>query len=207
MATAHASVADIRPWQLGQPREQLHHPSWVKKMSFSSSRFPRPCLVAAINFPHTKWLPKITDYRDTAALRACRFFFIIKSLSPSFFTSVFRFSRLAKSCIAAKRMLLVASSCTGTSFLWRNNHVQCDIALGCWANGHSSHILELLFICAVIATRSLLALFILGSLQVIHERACLFLPWRIKELWHGSKQMYGKNFIVIQSGQWKVVRH
>ena len=31
--------------------------------------FPRPCLVAAIIFPHTKWLPKITDYRDTAALK------------------------------------------------------------------------------------------------------------------------------------------
>ena len=38
-------------------------------MSFFSRkcRFPRPSLVAAI-FPHTKWLPKITDYRDTAAL-------------------------------------------------------------------------------------------------------------------------------------------
>ena len=71
MVTAHSSVADIRPWQLGQPREQLHHRSWVEKMSFSSSncRFPRPCLVAAIIFPHTKWLPKITDYRDTAALK------------------------------------------------------------------------------------------------------------------------------------------
>ena len=34
----------------------------------SKYRFPRPCLVAAIIFPHTKWLPKITDYRDTAAL-------------------------------------------------------------------------------------------------------------------------------------------
>ena len=70
MATAHASVADITPWQLGQPRAQLHPPSCVEKMSFSSSncRFPRPCLVAAIIFSHTKWLPKITDYRDTAAL-------------------------------------------------------------------------------------------------------------------------------------------
>ena len=44
--------------------------SLPEKMSFSSSncRFPRPCLVAAIIFSHTKWLPKITDYRDTAAL-------------------------------------------------------------------------------------------------------------------------------------------
>ena len=73
MATAHASVADIRSWQLGQPREQLHHPSWVAQMSFSSRKccFPRPSLVAAIIFPHAKWLPKITDYRDTAALITC----------------------------------------------------------------------------------------------------------------------------------------
>ena len=34
----------------------------------SNYRFPRPCLVAAVLF-HTKWPPKITDYRDTAALR------------------------------------------------------------------------------------------------------------------------------------------
>ena len=69
MATAHASVANIRPWQLGQPREQLHRGRWVEKMSFSSiyCRFLRPCLVAAL-FSPTKWLPKITEYRDTAAL-------------------------------------------------------------------------------------------------------------------------------------------
>ena len=81
MATAHASVADIRPWQLGQPREQLHHPSWVEKMSFSSSNccFPRPCLVAAIIFPHTKWLPKITDYRDTAALNRLKRLIVLNS--------------------------------------------------------------------------------------------------------------------------------
>ena len=30
--------------------------------------FPRSFLVAAIIFPHTKWLKKITDYRDTPAL-------------------------------------------------------------------------------------------------------------------------------------------
>ena len=48
----------------------------------SKYRFPRPWLVAAISFPHTKWLPKITDYRDTAALKivwafgvCCPFFF------------------------------------------------------------------------------------------------------------------------------------
>ena len=57
--------------QLGQPRDQLHRPNWVEQMLFSSSncRFPRPCLVAAIIFPHKKWLLKITDYRDTAALK------------------------------------------------------------------------------------------------------------------------------------------
>ena len=71
MATARASVAAIRPWQLDQPREQLHRPSWVELMSFFSSicRSLRPCLVAANIFLHTKWPPKITDYRDTAALR------------------------------------------------------------------------------------------------------------------------------------------
>ena len=70
MATARASVADIRPWQLGQPREELPRPRRVEQKSLSSRkcRFPRPSLVAAIIFPHTKWLPKITDYRDTAAL-------------------------------------------------------------------------------------------------------------------------------------------
>ena len=56
--------------------EQLHRPSWVEKMSFSLSncRFPQPCLVAAIIFPHTKWLPNVTDYRDTAALKNWRHF-------------------------------------------------------------------------------------------------------------------------------------
>ena len=53
-----------------QPREELHRPKRVEQKSFSSRkcRFPRPSLVAAIIFPHKKWLPKITDYRDTAAL-------------------------------------------------------------------------------------------------------------------------------------------
>ena len=71
MATARASVADIRSWQLGQPREQLHRPSRVAQMSFSWRKccFSRPSLVAASIFPHTKWLPKITVYRDTAALK------------------------------------------------------------------------------------------------------------------------------------------
>ena len=42
------------------------------RSSFSGARlaheFPRSFLVAAIIFPHTKWLKKITDYRDTPAL-------------------------------------------------------------------------------------------------------------------------------------------
>ena len=36
MAIVSANVADIRPWQLGQRREQLHRPSWVEQMPFSS---------------------------------------------------------------------------------------------------------------------------------------------------------------------------
>ena len=43
------------------------------RSSFSGARlaheFPRSFLVSAIIFPHTKWLKKITDYRDTPALR------------------------------------------------------------------------------------------------------------------------------------------
>ena len=42
------------------------------RSSFSGARlaheFPRSFLVAAIIFPHTKWLKKITEYRDTPAL-------------------------------------------------------------------------------------------------------------------------------------------
>ena len=59
MAAARASVADIssvsRANSLTAPAES------------SNCRFPRPCLVAAIIFPHSKWLSKMTDYRDTAA--------------------------------------------------------------------------------------------------------------------------------------------
>ena len=36
---------------------------FLEQLSFSAA-----LLVAAIIFPHTKWLPKITDYRGTAAL-------------------------------------------------------------------------------------------------------------------------------------------
>ena len=49
------------------------------RSSFSGARlaheFPRSFLVAAIIFPHTKWLKKITDYRDTPALSRRDFFF------------------------------------------------------------------------------------------------------------------------------------
>ena len=44
------------------------------RSSFSGARlahdFPRSFLVAAIIFPHTKWLKKITEYRDTPALES-----------------------------------------------------------------------------------------------------------------------------------------
>ena len=36
MATDRASVADIRPWQLGQPRKQLRPPRRIEQMSFSA---------------------------------------------------------------------------------------------------------------------------------------------------------------------------
>ena len=89
MATARASVADIRPYQLGQPREQLHCPAESRKCRFPSRkcRFPGPSLVATIIFPHTKWLPKITDFPDTAALRKCTAFrLMIASVRNSWVT-------------------------------------------------------------------------------------------------------------------------
>ena len=36
MATAHASVSDIRPRQLGQPAKQLRRPRQVEQLSFSA---------------------------------------------------------------------------------------------------------------------------------------------------------------------------
>ena len=58
--------------------KKLLRPAWPRsdrglaRSSFSGARlpheFPRSFLVAAIIFPHTKWLKKITDYRDTPAL-------------------------------------------------------------------------------------------------------------------------------------------
>ena len=52
----------LRP---AQPRsERGHHFSGARL----AHEFPRSFLVAAIIFPHTKWLKKITDYRDTPAL-------------------------------------------------------------------------------------------------------------------------------------------
>ena len=54
-------------------RSVSHAKSFTAQAESSKCRFSRsyvnlPCLVAAIIFPHTKWLSKITDYRDTAAL-------------------------------------------------------------------------------------------------------------------------------------------
>ena len=73
MATARASVADIRPWQLGQPREQLSPPTlsranviFLEQLSLSAAL---PC--GRHYFSPHKWLPKIADFRDTAALSFC----------------------------------------------------------------------------------------------------------------------------------------
>ena len=43
--------------------------SFAAQAESSKCCFLRSCLVAAIIFPHTKWLTKITDYRETAALK------------------------------------------------------------------------------------------------------------------------------------------
>ena len=64
ISTARASIANIRPWQLRQPREQLRCPNWVEHLSFSAVL---PC--GRHYFPHTKWLTKIANYRDTVALK------------------------------------------------------------------------------------------------------------------------------------------
>ena len=62
------------------PRTSDHDSSVSRANSFaaqdesSKCRFPLSCLVAAITFPHTKWLKKITDHRDTAALKVHGFF-------------------------------------------------------------------------------------------------------------------------------------
>ena len=50
------------------PRSERGHHSAVRGLPMHDE-FPRSFLVAAIIFPHTKWLKKITDYRDTPALR------------------------------------------------------------------------------------------------------------------------------------------
>ena len=70
MATARASVADISSVSRAN--------NFTAPAESSKCRFPgvivvfcgRACLVTAIIFPHTKSLPKITDYRDTAALKS-----------------------------------------------------------------------------------------------------------------------------------------
>ena len=77
-----ASVTDIRPWPLSQPWQELQVESPPKLSradvvfpARSNCRFPRLCLVATIIFPHTKWLSKTTDYRDTAASIICQLAF------------------------------------------------------------------------------------------------------------------------------------
>ena len=37
MAIARANVVGTGPWQLGQPRKQLHRPGWVEQISFSAA--------------------------------------------------------------------------------------------------------------------------------------------------------------------------
>ena len=69
MAAARASVADISSVSRAN---RFTVPAVSIKRHFR--HFPRPSLVAAILFPHTKWLQKITDYRDTAALKRFRAF-------------------------------------------------------------------------------------------------------------------------------------
>ena len=50
--------------QLGHDRSAV-----IIQRCAACHEFPRSFLVAAIIFPHTKWLKKITDYRDTPALK------------------------------------------------------------------------------------------------------------------------------------------
>ena len=54
MAAACASIADISSVSRAN--------SFTAQTKSSTCRFPRLCLVAAIIFPHTKWLPKITFF-------------------------------------------------------------------------------------------------------------------------------------------------
>ena len=66
VAAARANVVDISSRSVSRANSFTAQ-AVSSKCHFC--RFPRPSLVAAIIFPHTKWLPKITDYRDTAALK------------------------------------------------------------------------------------------------------------------------------------------
>ena len=66
MATARASVADIRQSAAriaSPPQLSRANVVFLEQLLFSAAL---PC--GRHYFSHTKWLPKITDYRDTAAL-------------------------------------------------------------------------------------------------------------------------------------------
>ena len=55
--------------QVGRAWRSHPHPATHKPVRDLVMQFPRSLEVAAIIFPHTKWLKKITDYRDTPALK------------------------------------------------------------------------------------------------------------------------------------------
>ena len=74
MATACASVADISSVTRANSFTAQAESSEQTSFSSINSRFPRPGLVAAVIFPHAKWLPKTTDDRDAAALRVSSIF-------------------------------------------------------------------------------------------------------------------------------------
>ena len=67
MATARASVADISSICRANgftARLSRANVVFLEQVSFSAALF-----CGRHYFSHTKWLPKITDYRDTAALK------------------------------------------------------------------------------------------------------------------------------------------
>ena len=90
MAAARASVADISLVSRAN--------SFTAQAVSSNCCFPRPSLVAAIVFPHTKWLPKITDYCDTAALKNV----LMTGVCCSAFAKIVNDALLKQSCFMEK---------------------------------------------------------------------------------------------------------
>ena len=72
-----------KTWRLLQMSRTSDHDSSVRRTSSFTAQaessncrfppsnccFPWPCLAATHIFSHTTWLPKITDYRDTATVK------------------------------------------------------------------------------------------------------------------------------------------